>query len=255
MKTWAIFKKEVHNYFSSPIAYVLIAFFIFVTALFLNMVFTQYSISSAKAISNILYRTQINPTDGIWRPFLGSVSFILLIIIPMITMRLFAEERRSGSLELLFTYPVSDREVILGKFFASFFILLVMLLIMPVYGLVILKLVPIEAGAVFAGILGMIFLGASFLALGLWISSLSKNQIVAVVLTFAAALLFWLIGFLGTTVESVFAGILSQVSILSHYSSFAKGTINTYDVMYYICFSLFFLYLTSLVLSSRNWRS
>lgn len=255
MKAWAVFKKEVYGCFCSPIAYVLIAFFIFITALFLLVVFNQYSFATIKAVQNVLYRTQLNPTDGIWRVFLGYVSFILLIIVPMITMRSFAEERRSGTLEALFTYPISDWEIILGKFFAAFFVLLLMLIIIPVYAIVIYKFIKIDPGAVFTGCLGLIFMGASFLALGICVSSLSKNQIVAVILTFGFSLFFWLIGLLGQTAEDLVRGALRQICITSHFSNFAKGIVDTYDIMYYLCFVLFFLYLTSVVLSSRNWRS
>jgi ABC-2 type transport system permease protein len=171
-------------------------------------------------------------------------------------MRLLAEEKRSGTAELLFTYPLADWAIILGKFAAAFMIYLIFLAFTVSYSLAFCFMTRVDLGALAAGYLGAVLLGASFLALGLFASSLTENQIIAGVVGFALLLLFWVIGWsqeLGG--GGVLARVIQFLSLAEHYENFSKGVIDTRDLVYWASFIFFFLFLTKRQLESRRWRA
>jgi ABC-2 type transport system permease protein len=170
-------------------------------------------------------------------------------------MRLFSEEKKSGSFELLLTFPLRDTEIILGKFGACFITFIAMLIPTFFYQAIIFSLSEPELGPVISGYLGVILLGASFISVGILASTLTENQIIAAVVTFGVLLLFWIIQWGADFTGPIIAEILIQISILEHYQEFAKGVINTHDILFYLLFSFFFLFLTKRSLESNKWRS
>ena len=185
--TWTIFKREIKVYFTSPIAYVLAVIFLAITGyLFTGNVLT-YSLASIQAARNP-YIEGVNPVDMVLMPLFGNIGFVLLFLLPVLTMRLFAEEKKSGTSELLFCYPVRDIEILAGKYLAALFVTSLMIGLTGLFLLLLWVFGMAEPGVAFSGYLGMFLLAATFLACGIFISSLTENQIVAAVLTLGVLL-------------------------------------------------------------------
>lgn len=251
-----IFKREVKFYFTTPIAYVVMVIF---TALFGFLFFrnlTYYSQLSYQMMQNPYMGQYIDLTLGVFGPLFNANSIIFLLVIPPLSMRLFAEERKTGTIELLFTYPVKDVQVVLGKWLAAVSILVAMLaLTLPAPFLAFSFSEVSEWGPVLAGYLGMFLMAVSFLSLGVLISALSENQIVAIIISYGALLGFW---FLGWAVDpksgKAVAEVLGELSIIGHLEQFVRGVIDTTDVLYYVLFSFVSIFLTARVLESKRWR-
>lgn len=230
-----IAKRELSAYFGSPVAYVIIAVFLLVMGFLFAM---------------SVYYTRQATLRGL---FLNT-GIILLFVAPLLTMRLLAEEQRTGTIELLLTSPVREVEVVLGKFLASLVFLIVMLGLTLWYALVLRMLGNPDGGPMLSGYVGALLFGASFLAVGLLASSLSKNQVVAAFVGFGILLMLYLIdsagGFLGGSAQAV----LSYVAITPHLDDFTKGVISSTDVVYYLSLIAVCLFLTTNVLQVRRWR-
>jgi ABC-2 type transport system permease protein len=194
-----------------------------------------------------------DPFQEFFRYFFESLGFIFLFIIPILTMRLLAEEKRSGTAELLFTYPIPDWGVILGKFIAVLLTYLTILLFTFCYILIFSSLINMDWGQVASGYLGLLLLGGACSTLGLFASSLTQNQIIAIISTFALLLLLYILGFFEDI--SSWGGILANLSPWKHLSNMARGVIDTKDLLFYLCFTYFFLFLTKRQLESRRWRA
>jgi ABC-2 type transport system permease protein len=182
------------------------------------------------------------------------MAIVLLLMLPLITMRAYAEEKKMGTIELLFTYPISDGAVLAGKFAASMFTLLTMLVgtLLP---LILLEtFAHLDWGLILSGYLGILLLGASFIALGLFTSSLTENQIIAAVLSFGAFLLFWIIGWAKSFAGPPLGSILEHISIVVHLDSFVRGLIDSRDLVFYLVFIFFWLFVTLRFLNTRFWR-
>ena len=193
-------------------------------------------------------------SDMVIIPLFGDLSTILLLMLPLITMRLYAEEKKVGTVELLFTYPISDLSVLMGKFFATMLVLLTMLAGTIPYLIILEVFGTLEWGVVISGYLGMILLGGSFVALGIFTSSLTENQIVAAVLSFGALLLFWVMGWTTNISGPFLAAVLDYISIVRHLDPFTIGLIDTRGIIFYVSFMFFWLFLTLRFLNSRYWR-
>lgn len=251
-----IYKKELLYYFSTPIAYVVMVIF---TALFGFLFYknlTYYSELSYQLMQNPYYAQRIDLILGVFSSVFRSNSIIFLMVIPPISMRLFAEEKKSGTFELLFTYPIKDVQIVFGKWFAAVTIIFCMLLLTaPAPFMAFGFARSAEWGPVLSGYLGMFLMGLSFLSLGLLISALAENQIVAVIISYGALLSFW---FLGWAVDpnsgKQIGKVLGELSIIGHFSNFVKGVIDTRDVVYYILFIFSSVFLTLRVLESKRWR-
>ncbi len=254
MRIWPIFKKEMRLYFTSPIAYVIVAVFFFISGLFFWSIFDFFSKASMQSMMNPQFARDLNVTDGVFRPLLSNVTVILLLLMPMVTMRLFAEERRSGTIELLLTYPVRDGAVLLGKYFAALALYALMLVGTLLYPGLILYFAPIEWGSLLTGYVGLLLLGATFLAVGVFISSLTENQIIAAIVTFGALLALWIVGWSADSVGGTWGKVLSHLSIIEHFDSFAKGVFDTKDVIFYVDVTIVALFLSLRSLEARRWR-
>ena len=251
-----IFKREVRHYYTSPIAYVVIVIF---TAVFGFLYFrnlTYYSQLSYQLMQNPYYPQRIDLVMAVFAPLFSSNSIIFLLVIPPLSMRLFAEEKKSGTIELMFTYPVKDIQMVLGKGLASLTVLLVMLaLSVPGVFMAFKFAGSWEWGPVLSGYLGMFLMGVSFLSLGILISALSENQIVALIISYGALLAFWFLGWaIDPNSGKKMADVLTEFSIIQHLDNFIKGVIDTRDVVYYVLFIFTCVFLTASVLESKRWR-
>ncbi|MCL6640247.1 MAG: ABC transporter permease subunit [Candidatus Rokubacteria bacterium] len=254
MKIWPIFKKEMRLYFTSPIAWVILTIFLFVAGYFFYAIFAFYTLASMQAAMNPAMARDLNVTDSVLRPLFSNVSVILLLLMPLVTMRLFAEERRSGTIELLLTYPVRDGAVLVGKYLAALTLYAVMLALTLTYPALVVYFTRVEWGPLVTGYLGLVLLGATFLAVGIFASSLTENQIVAAITTFGVLLIFWVIGWSADYVGGPWGRVLSHLSLIEHFDSFAKGVLDTRDVLYYVNFTVVALFLTLRSLEARRWK-
>ncbi len=246
---YTILKRELKSYFASPIAYVVLLVFLVLSGIFFFL-YLQGFVESQFDPRFQFFKERINLNDFVVRPYFGTVSIILLIMMPLITMRLIAEERKNFTAELLFTSPVRVFHIILGKFLASFSFFGVMVLISAVYVIVLMAYGNPDLGPLLSGYLGLFLLGGSFLAVGLFSSSLTENQIVAAVISFGILLVFWIIGASSDAQDS----ILGYLSIINHLDNFTKGVIELKDIVYYLSFIFFGLFLTHIMLESEKWR-
>ncbi len=251
----AIYRKELQYYFQSMTAYVMIGFFLALSGYFFYSIFRYYNYLSFQASRDPYLGANLNLIDGVMRPLMGNVSVVLLFALPLLTMRLLAEEKRQGTFELLLTYPISDIEAIMGKYLAALTLFGVMLGGTLLYPVLLAVFSNPEPGPILSGYLGLFLMGCTFTAMGIFFSSLTSSQIVAGAATFGVSLFFLIIGWASPFVGSTFSKILAQFSILEHYDSFAKGLIDMQDVTYYLFVTVFFLFLTLRSLESTHWRS
>jgi ABC-2 type transport system permease protein len=255
MKIWPVFKKEMRLYFTSPVAYVVIFIFLLIGGYFFFSIFRFFALTSMQATMNPQFARDLNVTDGVMRPLFSNLSVILLFLVPMLTMRLFAEEQQTGTMELLLTYPIRDGAVILGKYLAAFCLYAVMLALTLVYPAIVFYFARLEPGALITGYLGMLLLGGAFLAVGLFVSSLTRNQILASGGTFLILLLLWVLGWNADAAGGVWGGLLRHLGILEHNESFAKGVLDTKDLIFYFDMTVMGLFLTLVSLQVRRWKS
>jgi len=249
-----ICKKEFNSYFTSPIAYLLMAFF--------GLIFGFGLYTATRDVVRMGFQAQmmgqaqpVNLNDQIIRPLLGFASTVALFLIPMITMRLIAEEKKTGTIELLLTSPVKDVQILLGKWLGA----------MLLY-LCILGMSAIDIGMLFAwgkpdwrpvlvAYLGLILQGGCLLAIGEFISTLTKNQIIAGGVTFFVCLLLWLLSWFTAFDSSASAQVVNYLSIVTHFDNFAKGVLDSKDVIFYLSMIFFALFITSRSMESLRWRS
>jgi len=258
-KTFAVFQKEIKHFFYSPIAYIVIAAFTLIAGIF----FYLYLSSFVEAAMMDMYRSQqfrqapqrFNINLQLIRPFFWNLALISLFVLPLVTMRLYSEEKKSGTVELLYTSPLTVANIVLGKFFAGIVFYLVMLIPSFLFmGLLFIYGDP-EIGPVLSGYLGLLLLGSAFISGGLFISSLTENQIIAAIGGFGLSLLLWVIGWASNYSGPGLAAVLNYLSIINHFEDFAQGVIDSKHLFYYLLFSAFGVYLTFKSVESIKWRS
>jgi ABC-2 type transport system permease protein len=254
-KLLAIYARELRYYFQSITAYVTMAVFLLLSGYFFFSIFRFYTLLSYQAARNPEFTSGLNLVEGIMRPLFNNISIIMLLVLPLLTMRLIAEERRQGTFELLLTYPVTDAQVVLGKFLAAVSVFTVMIATTFLYPLILEILADPEWGAMLTGYSGIFLVGCTFIAMGVFFSSVTDSQLIAGVLTFGLALFFLIIGWAVPFVGPRFSSIIAQFSLLQHFGSFAKGIIATQDIGYYLFLSIFFIFLSIRSLESTRWRS
>ncbi len=251
---FAIYKRELKAYFVSPVAYVVLVIFLAVAGFFfaaIIMEFVMRSVSMQQYPYGPPEMTQLTTWLGFW---FTNTAVWMLFVLPLLSMRLFSEEKRQGTMELLFTYPIRDAATVLGKYLACVTVFLLMLLTTVVNVAILAKYGDPEFGPIFSAYLGLFLMGAAFLAIGTFVSSLTENQIVAAVGTFGALLLLWVLNWASSTAGPRLTRWLEELSIIERYSDFSKGIIEIQDATYYVLFSVFFLFLTLRVLESKKWR-
>ncbi|MBI5233681.1 MAG: ABC transporter permease subunit [Deltaproteobacteria bacterium] len=254
---YLLFKKEFKSYFSSPVAYVVIAMFMAVAGYLFYGLMAYFSTLSFNAqVDPAIAREAnlLNITESVVRPLFGMISMIMLIMVPLLTMRLFAEEKKTGTIELLLTYPITDLEVVLGKFLACLAVLFTMLVLSAIFPIIVIVYGEPEIGPIITGYLGLVFLGASFAAFGIFASSLTENQIIAATVSFGVIFLFWMLGLAQPFAGPVLGSFMNYISITHHLEAFAKGVVDTEDIVYYTMFIVLFIFLTLRTLESKRWR-
>ena len=254
MNALTIFRKELLSYFRSPIAYGVMAFFALITGYFFYVAvafFVQMSIQSSMMGAS----QPMSVNDSVIQPVLSNISVIGLFMIPMMTMRLFAEEKRTGTIELLVTSPVADWEIIIGKWLAALVLYAAML------GLSLVSMATLflygnpDWRPMIVGYLGLLLQGGSLLAIGTFISTCTRNQIVAGVAGFSVSLLLWVLNWLSSFQDSVAAKVIAYMSVLQHFESFARGVLDSKDILYYLSAIFIGLFLTGRSLESLRWRA
>lgn len=253
-KFLAVYKKEMKYYFQSITAYVSIAVFLAISGYFFSSLFKYYNFLSLEMRRNAETAASVNLIDSLMRPLFNNMSIILLLLLPLLTMRLFSEEKKEGTYELLMTYPVRETSTISGKYLSALSIFLLMLTGTLLYPILLAIFADPEPGPILTGYLGLLLVGATFIAVGIFFSSLSDNQLVSGTMTFAMVLFLLLIGWLAPLADSAFFDFISQLSLLYHFEPFAKGIINTSDISYYLLLTFFFLFLCKKSLDSDRWR-
>ena len=253
-KSLAILERELEAYFVSPIAYAVITVFLLLSGFFFYNILSYFNFQCLQYSQYPYALEQLNLNEMVMRPLFHNMAIIILLIMPLLTMRLFAEEKRSGTIELLMTSPVTHWQVTLGKFGACFVVYALMLGITFLYSVVLLMYGEPDLGPILCGYFGLLLMGAAFISIGLLASSFTENQIVAAVISFGALLLFYVIGWLSSSVGSTMGSVLSYLSIVEHLDDFIKGVMDTKDIVFYLSFILFGIFLTVRSNESSSWR-
>ena len=254
--TWVIFKRDLKSYFTSPIAYVVIALFIGIAGIFFYALLTRFLNIQMQAMFQAQQMGQqipINVNQYLVRPLISNMSIIALFMVPMITMRSFSEDKRSGTMELLLTSPLSNTQLVMGKFLAALTLFTTMIVIAFIYPVVLMLSGNPEVMPTIMGYIGLFFLGAATVSVGVLISSLTENQIIAAVGTFAVMMMFWMIGWVGSG-SGVFSDVASYLSLIDHIDDFTKGVFDTKHLVYYASFMFLALFLTYQSIESTKWR-
>jgi len=258
-KVMAILEKEFKSFFYSPLAYVVLALFTALTGVFFYLYLGSFvEASFMDAIRSQQYRQppqKLNVNLMLIRPYFWNIALITLFTLPIVTMRLFSEEKKQGTVELLYTTPLSSTQIILGKFLAGLTLYAVLLIpTMFFQGLLFVYGEP-EFWPVVSGYIGLLLMGSAFISMGLFISTTTENQIIAAIGGFALALLLWIIGWGASFAGPSLAPLLEYVSIINHFEDFAQGVVDTSHLAYYLLFTFVGIYFSLKSIESVKWRA
>ncbi len=249
----AIAHKELKSYFASPIAYVVIGLFALLYGYFFA-VMLQYFVRASLNVNPMQGPQTLNINQDLLRPAISNVLILLLFVLPAMTMRAYAEERRSGTIELLLTSPITDLEIVLAKFVGAVALYGVMLSVtLPHIGILFAYGSP-EWKPIVTTYLGLLLLGGGFISVGLFISTLTTNQIVAYIGTFSSLLILWVISWIGSFSSGVFTDLTAYLSLIDHFDDFAKGVVDTTHLIYYLSLITLGLFLTAKSVDTERWR-
>lgn len=249
-----IFRKELNSYFNSPIAYLVMAFFGLISGYFFY-VYVAMFVSRGMESQMMGRGMPMDVNEWVIRPLLSNVSVVGLFMIPMITMRLFAEEKRSGTIELLATSPVRDIEVILGKWLAAVTLYASVLAISALSVATLFLYGKPDLAPIVTGYLGLLLQGGALLAIGTFISTTTKNQIIAAFATFAVSLLLWVLDWVSSFETAAWAKVIAYMSVITHLDPFAKGVLDSKDIIFYVSVIFLGLFLTARSMESLRWRA
>jgi ABC-2 type transport system permease protein len=257
---YAVYRKEMGHYFVSPIAYIVIGVFLLVSSFFFNVYLSTVIRESFEQMMQSMQMgggaPQFDVPGIVIRAFMGLLGTLLLFFLPMLTMGVYSEERKRGTIELLMTSPITDAQIVFGKFLASLTLFAIMLV--PTAGYQIFMLFRSDPAPpwkiLLAGYIGLFLLGASLLAIGSFLSSLTENQIVSAVLTFSVFLLLWVIDFGGGGGGTSSGSVLQYLSVIRHYDDFTRGVVDTSALVYYGSLIFLGVFLTVRSLDSMRWR-
>ena len=252
----AIAGKELRSYFSSPVAYVLLAAYLALAGYFfyaLLLAFNQ-TLQIYSMMRNPEMLSRFNLNQMVIVPLLHNLSVLLVFIVPAVTMRMFPEEKRAGTYELLLTSPVRVGEIVLGKFLGGLVLVLLMVALSGLFGALLLSYGNPEVPMMAAGYLGLALMAMVFLAIGTLISSFTDNVVIAYVGTLFALLVLYTIGWLGETVQGVAGALVRYTSITEHFQELTKGIVDTKDLVYFATLLLLGLFLTQRSVESVRWR-
>jgi ABC-2 type transport system permease protein len=251
---WIICRKELRSYFSSPIAYLLLVMFAIIFAYFFWNTLDYY-VKMALESQMEEEAAPMNISEQIIRPLLSNVTVIGLFFIPLISMRLFSEEKRSGTIELLATSPVKDYEIIVGKWLAAVLMYVFMVASTFLDFIFLFKYGHPDWKPLAIGYLGLVLQAGGLLAIGTFISTLTRNQIIAGAATFGICLMLFIAGWVSQYNDALWAQVLSYMSIVTHFESFAKGVLDSKDVIFNATIIFLGLFFTARSMESLRWRS
>lgn len=250
----AIFRRDLMAYFNSAMAWILMAVYLFVVGLIYGAMVKNFSEKSMMAGMGPFGGQNPNIMDELITPYVWWMGFLMMFVLPLLTMRLIAEERRTGTLEMLFTYPLSDLQIVLGKFFAAMAVVILMLTLTLGSILALNQKAPLEWSLVGAGYGGLLLVAASFIAFGLWASSLTASQLIAAVITYGGLMMMWLMQVVDDVIPWA-KDRFGALSIMEHLENMVRGNMTSHDLVYYVAWICLFLYLTCRVLESRKWST
>jgi ABC-2 type transport system permease protein len=242
-KALVVCRREVAAMCGGPLAWVLAAIFLGLTGYFFYSDLALFVLVGGA-----------NQTLGLWRYVFLDYRLVALLVLPVLTMRLFAEERKLGTLELLWSFPVRDHELLAGKFLAALLVYLAMLAATAVGPAILYHMHPFAPAPMLAGYAGMVLLGAAFIACGTATSTMTENQVVSAMLTYGILVLSWFVSWNEAAIGELIAPLLLQLSLFDHFYGFAQGVIDSRNVVYLLAFAGFFLFVALRVLGARAWR-
>jgi len=274
-RAWAICKRELRAYFTTPVGYIILGSYALISGLGFTASFLFYALMS-ESPSTYGYAAVPDIEETFLSPYIVYCGLILMFIGPLITMRLLAEERNQGTVELLFTQPLRDRDIVFGKYLAGVIMVLAMVATLTVYVVLMYSYTAVEVSVLLLGLLAVFLMGAAFVSLGLFISALCSSQVTAATLTFAAFFVIFIVGYFGdelpeqspipatwpapaqqaaASVYSGFRTFIVGLPIETHARDMAEGIFEPQDLLYYVLFVVFFLFLTFRALEARHWKA
>ena len=252
--SWIIAKRDLSTFFNSPIFYVVTTVFLIIYSYIFINILSFFSMQSMQSAQLQQMGIALNINEMVIEPSFENMAVILLLIIPIVTMRSFSEEKKSKTIRLLFSSPIHLKEIILGKFLACMIVVMVMVLLSSYsVGFLFLIAEP-DIGPILTSYLGIFLMAGCYVSVGVLASSLTENQIVAAVITFGFSLFMWIIGWGAQSADSTTGQVLQYLSIIEHLGRFLKGMIETSDLAYYLTFITFGLFLCHRILDSNRWR-
>lgn len=234
MKMLTIYKRELKSYFLSPLAYVLVGFLLLISGYF----FATFVLSTQYALMS---------------PVFGNMVFVFMFVSPILTMRLISEEMKNGTDQLLMTSPLRITDMVLGKYFAALTVYTLSLVISLIYPLYLKIYSTPDFGPILTGYIGTFLMGAAFIAIGIFASSLTENQLIAGVIGFSILLLFWIVSWLGDVFQGAAKSIVDNISLLQRFTNFQNGVLSLNDVVFYLSVIIFFVFVTIMVVDKRRW--
>jgi len=254
--TLVIAGKELQGYFVQPVAYVVLTVFLLLGGWFFFALLRQFDemIQLVQMMGNAQTLEQMNLNTRVIDPLLHDLSIVLVIVMPALTMRIFAEEKRAGTYELLLTAPVRTGEIVAGKFIAAATFTLIMIALAWIFPLILMIFGNPEVGVMFAGYLGIALLAITFVAVGLFTSSLTQNQIIAAISSFGLLILLFVISWPAEAGGGAVWSLLKYLSLPEHFSTMTRGVIDTSDIVFFLSVILVALFLTQRSVESARWR-
>ncbi|HPM75906.1 MAG TPA: ABC transporter permease [bacterium] len=248
--------KEFRQMFSGPLAYVVMTAFLMLTGFFFYDLFSNYSqiLGYAGMYQNPAMMQQVNVNDMILTPLFHNINIILLMIIPFLTMRLYSEEKRQGTDELLLTSPLGMNQIVLGKLLAAVLFYALLLLLTLHFPAILFKYASPDLGKLAAGYLGLFLMGCSFLAFGLFTSTMTSSQPIAAASSFGMLLIFWILGWVSESTPGTIGDLLRYIAMTEHFEKFGEGVVRTGDLVYFVSFIALFTFLATRSVESTRWR-
>jgi len=246
---WLVARREFRAYWTSPVAYVVLAVFLVLAGVFYFSELSQFVALSSRGGNNL-----VDVNQQLIRPYLYSVSVMILFILPLVSMRLISEEKRQGTLEILLTTPAPDWAVVIGKYLASLGLLAVLVAGSALHVAILYGFGRPEWGPVWTGFLGLFLTGAAYLALGLFLSSLTQNQVVSAAAAFSLFLALWLMHSLGASASGTLSRVLTYISFAGHFDNFGRGVLDTSDVVFFLTLSGAGVFMAVQSVTATRWK-
>ncbi len=251
---WTIAKKELKIFLYSPIATILTAFFLLVGGFFFYNILAWANEQTMRLMQSGYPIDGLNINQMLFEPFFNNMAVILIFLLPLLTMRLFADERKMRTEEMLLTAPVPLSSIIIGKYLAALAVYAGILLLTATFAVFTFIYGNPEPAPLFTSYLGLFLMGAVFIAIGTFASALTENQVIAAAISFSTILLIWVLSWVGASGPGAWQGVLTYLSFFSHFRNMIGGVIDTQDIVYFMSFIFLPLYLTRAVFEFRKWR-